>query len=69
MKAIKGGEFIIRTTQPEDIFTPEDFNEEQKMIAQMCDDFLEAEVLPKLDEIDALQEGLMPSILLGWHGN
>lgn len=63
MKAIKGGEFIIRTTQPEDIFTPEDFNEEQKMIAQMCDDFLEAEVLPKLDEIDALQEGLMPSIL------
>ena len=63
MKAIKGGEFIIRQTQPEDIFTPEDFNEEQKMIAQMCDDFLETEVLTKLDEIDALQEGLMPSIL------
>jgi len=63
MKAIKGGEFIIRKTNPEDIFTPEDFNEEQKMIAQMCDDFLEAEVLPNLDAIDALQEGLMSSIL------
>jgi alkylation response protein AidB-like acyl-CoA dehydrogenase len=63
MKAIKGGEFIIRKTQPEDVFTPEDFNEEQKMIAQMCDDFLEAEIAPNLDAIDAMTEGLMPSIL------
>jgi alkylation response protein AidB-like acyl-CoA dehydrogenase len=63
MKAIKGGEFIIRKTNPEDIFTPEDFNEEQRMIAQMCDDFLEAEITPNLDAIDAMTEGLMPSIL------
>ena len=63
MKAIKGGEFIIRQTQPEDIFTPEDFNEEQRMIAQMCDDFLDAEIAPNLDAIDAMTEGLMPSIL------
>jgi alkylation response protein AidB-like acyl-CoA dehydrogenase len=63
MKAIKGGEFIIRKTNPEDIFTPEDFNEEQRMIAQMCDDFLEAEIAPNLDAIDAMTEGLMPSIL------
>ena len=63
MKAIKGGEFIIRKTSPDDIFTPEEWNEEQKMIAQMCDDFLEAEVLLNMDAIDALQEGLMPRIL------
>ncbi len=63
MKAIKGGEFIIRKTNPEDIFTPEDFNEEQRMIAQMCDDFLEAEIVPNLDAIDAMTEGLMPRIL------
>jgi alkylation response protein AidB-like acyl-CoA dehydrogenase len=63
MKAIKGGEFIIRKTNPEDIFTPEDFNEEQRMIAQMCDDFLEAEIAPNLDAIDAMTEGLMPRIL------
>lgn len=31
-KAIKGGEFLIRETQASEIFTPEDFNEEQKMI-------------------------------------
>ena len=63
MKAIKGGEFIIRKTNAEDIFTPEDFNEEQKMIAQMCDDFVDAELTPNLDAIDAMTEGLMPSIL------
>jgi alkylation response protein AidB-like acyl-CoA dehydrogenase len=63
MKSIKGGEFIIKKTNPEDIFTPEDFNEEQKMIAQMCEDFVESEITPNLDAIDAMTEGLMPRIL------
>jgi alkylation response protein AidB-like acyl-CoA dehydrogenase len=62
-KAIKGGEFIIRKTLPEEIYTPEDFTEEQKMIAQMCTDFVNQEVIPHLDRIDKMEEGLMPSIL------
>jgi alkylation response protein AidB-like acyl-CoA dehydrogenase len=62
-KAIKGGEFLIKKTSPEDIFIPENWSEEQKMIAETCEDFLKAEVFPRLDEIDALQEGLMPSLL------
>lgn len=62
-KAIKGGEFIIRQTAPEDIFTPEEWTEEQRMIAQMCDDFIAQEVTPNLDRIDAMEEGLMPSLL------
>lgn len=62
-KAIKGGEFIIRDTQPEEIFIPEERNEEQKMIAKMCDDFIAQEVTPNLDRIDELEEGLMQSIL------
>jgi alkylation response protein AidB-like acyl-CoA dehydrogenase len=63
MKAIKGGEFIIRKTNPEDIFTPEEWSEEQCMIAQMCEDFIRMEIEPKLEEIDKMTEGLMPSIL------
>lgn len=63
MDAIKGGEFLIRPTQPQDIFTPEDWNEEQKMIGQMCEDFITQEIVPKIEEIDAMQEGLMPSLL------
>ncbi|MEX1192106.1 MAG: acyl-CoA dehydrogenase family protein [Brumimicrobium sp.] len=62
-KAIKGGEFIIRDTKPEDIFIPEEWNEEQKMIGSMCDDFISQEVIPHLDRIDKMEEGLMPSIL------
>jgi alkylation response protein AidB-like acyl-CoA dehydrogenase len=62
-KAIKGGEFIIRDTKPEQIFIPEEWNEEQRMIADMCEEFIRQEVTPHLDRIDAMEDGLMVSIL------
>src|SRR5690554_5999421 len=62
-KIIKGGEFLIKETDASDIFIPEEFDEEQNMIAQSSQDFLDQEVYPKLDEIDALKEGLMPELL------
>ncbi len=62
--AIKGGEFLIRETLASEIFIPEDWSEEQKMIAQTCKDFLAAEVHPKLDEIDSMENPeLMPGLL------
>lgn len=61
--AIKGGEFLIRDTNAADIFIPEEWNEEALMMAQACNDFLDQEVFPNLDRIDAMEEGLMPSIL------
>jgi alkylation response protein AidB-like acyl-CoA dehydrogenase len=62
--AIKGGEFLIRETQAHEIFIPEEFNEEQKMIMQQCKDFLDKEVYPRLDEIDSMKHPeLMPSLL------
>ncbi|NPA68278.1 MAG: acyl-CoA dehydrogenase [Chlorobi bacterium] len=61
--AIKGSEFIVKETLPEEIFIPEEFDEEAKMIAQTCQDFLDTEVMPNLDRIDAHEEGLMPAIL------
>ncbi len=60
---IKGGEFLIKESESAPVFTPEDFSEEQLMIAQTCDDFLKTEVWPNLDRIDALEEGLMPRLL------
>lgn len=62
-KILKGGEFLIIETEPKDIFIPEQYDEEQKMIAQSCQDFLEAEIYPEVEEIDAMQEGLMASKL------
>jgi alkylation response protein AidB-like acyl-CoA dehydrogenase len=63
-RAIKGGEFLIRDTPASDIFIPEEFSEEQKMISQQCKDFLAKEVYPRLDEIDSMKDPkLMPGIL------
>ena len=46
-KAIKGGEFLIRETRAQEVFIPEEFTEEQKMIEQQCKDFLDKEVYPQ----------------------
>ena len=62
-KPIKGGEFIIRDTAPSEIFIPENWTEEQLMIADMCKDFINAEILPNLERIDNMEEGLMPSLI------
>ncbi|HNR72810.1 MAG TPA: acyl-CoA dehydrogenase family protein, partial [Cyclobacteriaceae bacterium] len=63
-RAIKGGEFLIRETQAHEVFIPEDFTEEQKMIAQTCKDFLKQEIHPRLDEIDSMKNpALMPQLL------
>ncbi|MEO5910462.1 MAG: acyl-CoA dehydrogenase family protein [Pelobium sp.] len=60
---IKGGEFIISETDFNDVFIPEEFDEEQLMIQKTCEDFLSAEVFPNLDRIDKQEEGLMESLM------
>ncbi len=62
-KAITGGEFLIRETKPEEVFIPEEWTEEQKMMEQMCLDFVNQEIVPHLDRIDAMEEGLMESLV------
>lgn len=63
-EALKGGEFLIKETDFNDIFIPEQWNEEQKMISKMCEDFLDTEVLNKLEEIDTDKNGtIMPSLI------
>lgn len=62
-KVLKGGEWLIKASEPSEIFTPEDFAEEQKMIRDMCNQFLDAEVYPILDRIDSLEPGLMKSLV------
>ena len=59
----KGGEFLIKETNAQDIFIPEQWNEEQLMMKQTCDDFIDQEISPILDRIDSQEEGLMPSLM------
>ncbi|WP_372750846.1 acyl-CoA dehydrogenase family protein [Labilibaculum sp.] len=63
IKIVKGGQFLVKETSPQDIFIPEEISEEQKMIMETCHDFQEKEILPLLDEIDSQKEGLMTSLM------
>lgn len=60
---MKSGEFLVKDIDAKEIFIPEEFNEEQRMIAQTCRDFMDAEVFPNLDKIDKGDRELMKGIL------
>ena len=60
---LKGAEWLVKESLPFESFTPENFNEEQFMIRDMCNQFLEAEIYPILDRIDSLEPGLMKSLV------
>lgn len=62
-KALKGGEWLVKETDPATTFIPEDFSEEQKMISDMCNQFLDTEVMPILEKIDSMEPGLMRSLV------
>ena len=62
-KAIQGGEFLVRETPAQDIFIPEQFTEEQRMMAQACQDFIDTEINPNIEAIDGMKDpDLVPSI-------
>lgn len=62
-KVLKSGEFLVSEVEAKDIFIPEEFNEEQRMIAQSCKDFLDAEVYPNLVALEKSDRELMKAIL------
>lgn len=43
---IRGGEFLIKDVQPADVFIPEEFTEEQRMMAEATTEFIDKEVAP-----------------------
>jgi alkylation response protein AidB-like acyl-CoA dehydrogenase len=62
--SLKGGEFLIKETQASQVFIPEEFNEEQLMIAETCRDFLKTEIHPILDKIDKAESPELISSLM-----
>ena len=61
---VKGGEFIIKPTEAQDVFTPADFSEEQRLMYQTCLDFVAQEVTPLLERLDNHEEGLMRGLMV-----
>jgi alkylation response protein AidB-like acyl-CoA dehydrogenase len=62
--SIKGGEFLIKETEATQVFIPEEFTEEQLMIAATCREFLEREIWPRLNEIDKAKSPELISSLM-----
>ncbi len=62
-KLLKGGSFLLEDVRPEEIFSPEDFTEEHRMIGQATEDFVNNEVVPRLNQIEKLDLELIRELL------
>ncbi|MES0351056.1 MAG: acyl-CoA dehydrogenase family protein, partial [Desulfobacteria bacterium] len=62
-KIFAGGEFLITDASPEQVFTPEDFTEEHRMIYETTKDFVNRETLPNQDKIEEKDKDVVLSIL------
>ncbi|MDC0230722.1 acyl-CoA dehydrogenase family protein [Aureispira] len=62
-KVLKGAEFIVKDSVPEDVFTPEDTNEEQDMIRNMVKDFVAAEVESRYADIEKQKDNISKKVL------
>jgi alkylation response protein AidB-like acyl-CoA dehydrogenase len=61
--AAKGGSFLLESPAPEDVFTPADLTDDQKLIGQTAEEFVVKEVLPFVKDLEAKKPGLMPELL------
>jgi alkylation response protein AidB-like acyl-CoA dehydrogenase len=61
--AAKGGSFLLESPAPQDIFSPADLSDDQKLIGQTAEEFVLKEVLPLAKELEAKKPGLMPELV------
>ena len=59
----RGGGFLIEERLPDEVFTPEDFTEQHRLIAETTEQFMRNEVLPRWDEIEHQEPGPTPKLL------
>ena len=60
---IKGGSFLIESRAPEEVFTPEDITDEHRLIAQTAQEFIDQEIVPRLNEIEEKKPGVLRELL------
>jgi alkylation response protein AidB-like acyl-CoA dehydrogenase len=61
--ALKGGSFLIETRSPSDVFTPEDTTDQHKLIAQTAQEFIDQEIVPRIQEIEDKKPGVLRELL------
>src|ERR1700674_3369519 len=62
-EVISGGAFLIEQRTPDEIFTPEDFTEEHRMIAETTRQFVDNEVNPRIEELENHQWGIARELI------
>ncbi|MBB6099213.1 hypothetical protein HNR42_002651 [Deinobacterium chartae] len=60
---IKGGMFLIQEADPQNVYTPEDFDDTLRQIADATQSFIDKEVMPVIDRLEAKEEGLNQALL------
>ena len=61
--AAKGGSFLLESPAPQDVFTPADLTDDQKLIGQTAEEFVTKEVLPVVKDLEAKKPGLMAELV------
>jgi len=61
--AAKGGSFLLESPAPQDVFTPADLTDDQKLIGQTAEEFVLKEVLPLAKDLENKQPGLMAQLV------
>ncbi|MDA3905977.1 MAG: acyl-CoA dehydrogenase family protein [Bacteroidales bacterium] len=62
-RTLKGGEFLIRETLAADVFVPEEFDEEQRLMQQSCKDFTDTQVLPQIEQLEKHDRALLTKLM------
>ena len=66
----KGGGFLLEATEPQDIFTNEDFSTEHELISETVCGFIEKTVMPQMDDLEAKKTGFVagacPRVRRAW---
>src|SRR3990167_5605631 len=60
---IRGGRFFIAERLPQEVFTPEDFTEQHRLINDTAEEFMRHEVLPRWEQIEHQEPGVTPKLL------
>jgi alkylation response protein AidB-like acyl-CoA dehydrogenase len=60
---VRGGSFLVQEAQPEEVFTPEDFTSEQLQFAKTARSFIDNDVLPVSDRIEAKEPGVSEGLM------
>lgn len=60
---IRGGSFLVEERTPQEIFTPEEFTDEQRQMGQTTEEFVTNEVLPHVEDLEHHKPELMPALV------